>query len=362
MKKLALLFTLVFTLTQSPIKANPIVEENFIAEIYFEDGEWYILFNNSAFYGFGITSFDEFYIYTNDGIMMILPDVEPDFSQDFSLITNNDLVQPVVLNPESGYLNLEYWSGWIMQDFSWGLPPGKAVGPVQPGQSINWVPVVFYANYETIWMPVKNALPYFTGGFGLFKGNFQGYLMDHNNNPVADAEIRYVSPGIMYPNSSFTPLITTGSGFFQKELLAMNYKLSMVIKNEIEYPIDYWLVMAPNTTITMDLMVDMTVGIAKPGKIYHVTLANFPNPFSDQTTIELKIDDNTHFIDGYMRISGMTGSTIAVIPLSWSRFSDNTFRYEWNNARDYNLPDGQYLISVTMDGRQVAASKMVIAR
>lgn len=362
MKKLLMLLALALAFAQSPTRANPIIEEDFITEIYFGDGEWYILFNNWAFYWFGITSFDEFSIYTNNGIMMIKPEVEPDFSQDFTVITNDDLIQPVELNPESGYLMLEYYSSWAIQDFSWGMPPGKAVGPVQPGQSINWLPMVFFENYEVMWMPIKNASPYFTGGYGLFKGHFQGYLKDHNNNPVTDAEIRYVSPYIMWPNSSFTPLITTTGGYFEKELYAKNYKLSNVIMDEVEYPIDYWLVMEPNTTITMDIMVDMTVGIAKPDKIYHLTLTNFPNPFSDQTTIELKIGDETRFNDGFMSISSMTGATITVIPLSRSKFSDNIFRYKWNSTLDQSLPNGQYLITVTMDNRQVAASKMVVAR
>jgi hypothetical protein len=365
MKKLLLAGVIILTLSHYAVQANPIAEEDFITEIYFEDGQWFLLFNNNAISSWGINSFQEFSIYSNNGPLLINPNVVPDFQQPYTTITVYDLLETVMLSPNAGEIELyydEYSYNWIIQEFSWGTPPGSAVGPVLPGQSINWLPVVFYENYEVVWMAVKNAEPYYTNGYGDFQGIFTGYLKDHNNNPVIDAEIKYVSDNIMWPNSNYTPLITGEGGYFQKDIYARNYNLSGVVKDGIEYPMDYWLIVEPGTIITMDIVVDMTVGIAEAEKIYHVTLNNHPNPFSDQTTIELKIDDATHFSSGNIRITGMNGSIIAVIPLTRSKFNNNIMHYVWNNTREYNLPDGQYLVTVTMDERQVATKKMIITR
>lgn len=360
MKNLLLISLLILTLTHHTAKTNPIVEEDFITEIYFEDGQWFILFNNNAMSSWGINSFQEFSIYSNNGPLLINPNVVPDFQQPYTTITVYDLLETVMLSPNAGEIVLyydEYSYNYIIQEFSWGMPPGTAVGPVQAGQSINWLPVVFYQNYEVEWMAVKNAEPYATNGTGDFQGIFTGYLKDHNNNPVIDAEIKYVSDLIMWPNSNYTPLITGAGGYFQINIYARNYHLSGIVKDSVEYPIDHWLIVEPGTIITMDIVVDMTVGIAEAEKIYHVTLNNYPNPFSDQTTIELKIDDATHFSSGNIRITGMNGSIIAVIPLTRSKFNNNIMHYVWNNTREYNLPDGQYLVTVTMDERQVATKK-----
>ncbi len=365
MKKMLLISVLIFTLTHYQAKPNPIIEEDFITEIYFEDGNWFLMFNNWAMFFWGINSFQDFSIFTNNGALLINPDLEPDFQQYYTVITVDDLLEPVELSPNAGSVTLyydDYTGYWIIQDFSWGNPPGTDVGPVLPGQSINWLPVVYYENYEVIWMAVKNAEPYYLNGYGDFKGNFQGYLKDQYNDPVADAEIRYVNPYIMWPNSGYTPLITGSDGFFQKDIYARNYKLSAVIKDDVEYPIDYWLIMEPNTTITMEVMVDITTGIAEVERIYHVTLNNYPNPFSEQTTIELKIDETTHFNDGYLNITQLNGANVAIIPLSKGKFDKNIFRYNWNGAIEKNLPNGQYIVTAIMDGQQVATGKMVIAR
>ncbi len=364
MKKLLLFATLALSLTHAHVKPNPIMMEDFLTEIYFEDSDWYLLFNEETFYWFGINSIHDLTIYTNDGILIINEDYQPNYVAGLLLITNDDLVQPVTINPSAGTIIVvvqgQYWS---TQEITWGNPPNTDVGPLQTGQSINYLPFS-YNQSQNVWMAVKNSSPYYYGGYwnGTWKGTFQGYLSDQNGNPVENAEIKYVSDFMTYPLGSFTPLFTTTGGFFQESIYAKMFKLSKVVKEDVEYEINYWLNMEPGITITMDMEVDMSVGITEIAKMYRVKVSNFPNPFSHQTTIELEIDNETHFNTGIMMISNLSGSVVSVIPFNRAKFEHNVLKYEWMNDSSLDLPNGQYIIKVEMDGKQVAQSKMIITK
>jgi hypothetical protein len=338
--------------------------EDFLTEIYFEDSNWYLLFNEETFYWFEINSIHDLEIYTNDGVLMIKEDYQPTYVSNLLLITNDDLVQPVTINPTAGTIWVEAEGQyWLTQQITWGESSGSDVGPLLAGQSINYLPFS-YSQSQNMWIPIKNSSPYYYNGYwnGSWEGTFQGYLSDQNGNPVENAEIKYVSDLMLYPLGSFTPLVTTTGGFFQESLYAKIYQLSKVVKDGNEYEIDYWLNMEPGMTITMDLVVDLTVGVAEIANLYHVTLNNFPNPFSHQTTIELKIDIETHFNTGIMMISNLSGSVVSVIPFNRAKFEHNVLKYEWMNDSSLDLPNGQYIIKVEMDGKQVAQSKMIISK
>ncbi|MBE0639897.1 MAG: hypothetical protein IH598_15375 [Bacteroidales bacterium] len=365
--KLKFLFIVIaILLAFQPAISNPIMEEDIVTEIYFEDGNWYILINHNIFWLYGIESLQDISISSTNGPLIIDPDFIPNTSNAFTVLTVENLLQPVSISPEAGALfvaitvNDQYWE---LQEIMWGTQSSIAVGPVLPGQSINYLPFS-YDQMQVVWMPIKNASPYFYNGYwnGTWEGVFQGYLTDHNGNPVENAEIKYINDLFLWPLGSLTPLTTTTGGFFQESLYAKMYHFDKVIKDGEEYEIDYWLNMEPGVTITMDLVVDMSVGMAEITRMYKVKFKNSPNPLKDQTTIELCIDEETDFIEGMININCLKGSVVAVIPFSRSDFHNNIFRQEWKNGLEYNLPEGQYLISVVMDGKKVADSKMIIAR
>jgi hypothetical protein len=364
MKKLLLIGVILILLLPANSRANPIIPEDLLSEIYFADNEWYLLFSEDAFYWNGVNSVFDLFIMANSQWLSIKQDYQPTYVNGLLLITNSDLVQPVSLNPQSGSMLIQYNSSpyYINQQVNWGLPPGNSIGPVLTGQSIIWTPISNPNSYSVDWWPVKNSQPYFNGGWGQVSGTVNGYLKDQYNNPVELAEIRYLSQYWMYPNGYFTPMTTNSNGYFTKNLYAKNYLLSAVIKDSIEYPLDEWLVMEPGTTVTIDLVVDMTVGISEITKMYRVKLRNYPNPFSHQTTIELEIDNETHFNTGIMMISNLSGSVVSVIPFNRAKFEHNVLKYEWMNDSSLDLPNGHYIITVEMDGTQVAQTKMIITK
>jgi len=361
MKKLLLAGCVVIALWPADLKPNPIIPQDVLSEIYFEDGEWHLLFNNDAFYWNGINSIFDLWIMSSWSVLTIKPDYQPVFVHGYLLITNNDLVQPVSISPQSGFVKVSWGPDpfFDQQEMSWGNPPGSSVGPVLSGQSINYV-VTENINFQTTWWTVKSSQPHYNGGWGNCSGVFQGHLNDQNNNPVNNAEIKYASPYYMYPNGPFTQLFTDEAGFFTKTVMAMNFKIWQIAKDDVEYPMETWIIVEPGTTVTVDLIVDMSVGIVTPGKIYRVSVTNYPNPFTDHTTISLKIDQETQFHEGCIFVNQLNGSLVSIIPINRSQFADNVFEYQWNKKLERNLPAGQYLISVVMDGRQVATSKMVI--
>lgn len=363
MKKLLLAGFMVIALWQVNLKSNPIIPEDVLSEIYFENGEWYLLFNDDAFYWNGINSIFDLWIMSDWSVLTIKPDYQPVFVHGLILITKSDLVQPVNISPQAGFISVSWgpYPFYEQQEFSWGIPPGSSVGPVLPGQSINYI-VTENSNFQTTWWTVKSSQPHYIGGWGGTSGVFQGNLKDQDNNPVDNAEIKYASPYYMYPNGPFTQLFTNGDGFFTKTVMARNYKIWQILKDDIEFPMNTWVMVEPGTTVTVDLIVDLSVGIISHEKIYRVSVNNYPNPFSEQTTIELKIGHETRFDEGYITVSQMDGSSVSIIPIKPGQFTDHLFRYEWNSNQQKNLPSGQYLISVVMDGVQVASSKMILTR
>lgn len=207
-------------------RSNPIVPESLIVEVYFEDDEWYAVVDCFLMEMFGINTFQEIEIYCSDGQFIFREDFLPDFNNYNTIITRDALQYPIELDPVNDYIHAYWVGGFDFLELDWGSSPGNPVSGPYEGQALE---VVFvygdeYYNY-TFWL-VKANEPFYFPTQSVVRGIFNGYLLDNNNSPIPDAEIRYVSEYLMQSVYNFPPLITDETGYFcHDELLARNYHL-----------------------------------------------------------------------------------------------------------------------------------------
>ena len=363
-----LLFCLITTILLSiPALSNPIMPESLIAEVYFEEDEWFLLIDNDLLIIYGIEDFQNISICSKNGYFIFKDDFLPDFTQN-TIVTNDALEVPVELDKVQDYLFSAYFNTITSEyieftELSWSDYPGEFVGGPNEGQSLIITAIYGWPySYDIEWWLVKNNDPLLLGGGWDIYGQFQGYLFDENSNPVADAEISYISSYYQQiPGIKFQHLITNENGyFFHEQMYAKNWHITGVIKDSIVYPMDIYISIEPDEVLTMDLSVDLTTGIPNRDNTKLATIGNYPNPFNGKTTFTINYKGYPGFENGYINISDLSGRTISIVPLSRSNFTNNQCEMVWQSDKGSGMPAGNYLYSLIIDGSKVATGKMII--
>jgi len=352
----SIILVLLFAVPTFP---NPITPQSLISEVYFEGDEWFLVVENYVLDIFGIEDFQEIEFFSSDGVFIFKEDFLPDFNEELTIITNDALLYPVQLHREMDHI-YTFWSGGYnyFMPLEWGNSYSYRVFGPNPGQSLI-LRLVYEDNYfnPEFWL-LKSNDPYLLGGDGKTWGIFQGFIYDQNNNPVANAELRYVDDYYFEPSWWFYPIITDQNGHFYKDYMdACNYHIHGIVIDSVEYDFDQYISIEPDSvnTYNFNMVITQVPDLHKSGT---VKITNSPNPFSDKTIFKIDVDENQHTQNMNLIISDMTGRIISVIPLNGLVARDQTLSISWEN--DHHLPAGSYLISLTDSGRTIATNKMMI--
>jgi hypothetical protein len=358
MKRLFYAFILAFCLSL-PSFTNPITPQSLITEVYFEGDEWFLVVENYVLEIFGIVDFQEIEFFSSDGVFIFKEDFLPDFGEEFTIITNDALIYPVQLHREMDHI-YTFWIGGYnyFMPLEWGNNYSYRVFGPNPGQSLI-LRLVYENNYfnPEFWLCKSND-PYLLGGDGKTWGIFEGYLYDQNNNPVANAELRYVDDNYFDPPWWFYPVITNQNGYFYKDYMdACNYHIQGIVIDSTEYEFDEYISIEPDSVNTFNFSMVITQ-IAEIEKNAPAKISCFPNPFTDRTTFTINIDKDHENSNMQIIISEISGRTISIIPLNEFEFKNKQLKIPWANTN--KLHSGLYLISLSVDGAIAATTKISI--
>lgn len=354
------IFFVIFLLLSVWIRpsANPIFPESLVSVVYFEGDEWFIVIDNFVLEMFEVETFQEVEMMSGSGLFVFKEDFLPDFSNYYTIITQDALVYPHQLSRVADYITTYVYGGYPLMDLVWGTSPTAPVkGPFE-GQSLVVVFVYEDNYYDPVFWLCKSSAPNFPGGNGTVYGTFNGYLFDQNNNPVVDAEIKYVPDELTNPPNYFPPLLTDQNGYFFKESLpARNYHLHRVVIDEVDYDFNEFISIEPDSVNTyhFNMVITQVPDLLRSGT---VKITNSPNPFSDKTVFNINLDENQHFQNMNLIISDMAGRILSIIPLNGFVSNDQKMNFTWEN--NHQLPSGSYLISLSDSGKTLSTSKMTI--
>lgn len=359
MKKLWLLLISALLISNLTF-ANPIMPESLISEVYFDDDDnWYLVVDVFLMEILGIQTFQELELYSSDGEFVFNEDFLPDFNTYETIITEEALVYPHQIFRNADYIQTVWPEGWFDFMFlDWGNSWGDPVKGPSPGQSL--VPVVVYEDefYNVEFWLVKCSSPWFLGNGGLVTGEFEGFLYDQNEMPVANAQIKYVPDWMTDPPYFFPPLITDQSGYFyDNSLYACNYHLHGVIIDGFDYDFDEYVSIEPDSVNSFVFNLVITGETEKkPAEV--IKVSNFPNPFSDFTTFLIQIPDNYRFETPILKIMNTMGQKVSELQIIMIPGEDSQIKFGWKNPD--NLPSGVYCYQLLMNGITASTGKMTI--
>lgn len=340
--------------------ANPIMPESLFAEVYFENNEWYLAIDNMLLMSYGIENFEYVQIFCNDGQLFIEPSLLPNFSQSFTILTNDNLLSPVEINRLGDCIT----SSWLDSDYEnfefttlvWNdILPSPVCGPLE-GQSLKIIMIpVEDMMYE--WWLVKNNNP--LGGYQTY-GAFSGYVYDLNNIPVPNARIDYIEPYyIQIPYNCFDTLITDNNGYFEiDDLPARNYHITNIFKNYQSYSVNEYISIEPNSVNFKEFTIDYIVGYQDSETNKEFEISIFPNPVFDKTNFIITSKNNQSLNNAYIKISDLSGKVLSLLAVGNIPDLFGRIKVEWSNS--VGLSTGHYIYSLHLEHEIMATGKMTI--
>jgi len=350
------------------ILGNPIIPESLFAEIYFENEEWFLLIDNMCLESYDIENFDNIHITSSDGVLLLSESFLPEFQQSYTILTNEDLVSPVDISKENGwissYCNHPDFGTIYFTYLKWGDNLNDPVKGPYEGQSLI-VNYYYHDDFELEGWLLKNNDPIINGGYSYTTwGSLAGYVFDVNNVPVPHVFIEYLDAGYLNcPLNPFDSVFTNDSGYFEIYFLpARNYHICKLYKENLLFNVDEYLSIEPDSCTYLDFYIDYSVGIADREQALKnkIEIYNKPNPFHYKTEFVLNFPDVEIPQNLSIIMTGLNGSIKIIIPVETPASIENIIATEWENS--LNLTPGQYLYSLTDGKNTLASGKMMISR
>lgn len=344
-------FTLLFSL---PSQSNPIPPPNLVVEVYFESGEWVLVIDNMYAWAWGLETFEDVVIFCSGGSAEINPNVVPDPDEYVTLLTVDDLTQPLDIDPVEDHVGVWIWEGYTLCDLEWGPDPDDIVSGPEPWQSVIISCVAASPDWDYIFWPVKGAAHNcYTGGCSRH-GVFTGIVTDQYSNPMPDAEICYLPDGLLFSDYGFSHIITNASGQYQHNYMpARNYHIHKIVFDSVEYLTDEYISIEPNDTVNLDFTI-YTTQTAERELQKATTLSNFPNPFKTATTFTINLPEISNSALT-LEVCDISGKMVTSIKADSKIKSQSLY---WNAGS--LLPTGQYLVILKSDQQIMATHKITI--
>jgi len=357
MKKLT--FTiLIASLFSMPVFCNPAPPVGIIVEVYFIGDDWFLVADNFCMEMYGIESFEDVSISCNCGFFNFQPDFLPDFSSPRTIISQEALQNTIFIDPVEDEIYVDFPGGYSLAFLEWGPSEEDEVSGPLPGQTLILTLFSFSPNYNYAWFTVKGNSPdcYYSGCS--YYGTFEGYVHDAFGNPLANAEIVYL-PEYFYSQGYYFPHIyTNANGHFQDDfMLARNYHINKIIVDEIEIPMDEFVVIEPNETTTKDFQIVYT-GLNKVVTEEQASISNSPNPFSEVTTFSIAVPEMYCNKNPVLMISDVLGKIVDIVEIQSSQIKNSQATFTWQN--EASLPSGNYIVTLNVGKTNLTMHKFTI--
>ena len=352
------LFTTVLLFLSASLQSNPIPPPSLIVEVYFDNGEWVLVVDNIYMMAWGIEDFEGVEIFSSNGYAYINPDVVPDPDEWVTLLTADDLTQPLEIDPVEDHVGAWVSGGFTLCDLEWGPDPDDVVSGPEPWQSIVISYVASTPEWNYMFWPLMGASHNCYATACAKHGVFTGYVTDQYNNPVPGGEICYLPDELLFSEFGFYHIITDASGqYLHPYMPARNYHIEKIMFDDAEYPVDEFISIEPNDTLNLDFTIYLT-DINTVANTNKASIRNFPNPFSNVTSFSGCIPDHTPGEVCAIEIVNIAGKIVAIINISSNTWGSGGFSTDWNAGA--HLAKGTYFARLKTGKEMIATTKITI--
>lgn len=289
----------------------------------------------------------------------------PDSTQGYTVLTNENLIQPINIQRSGDYLFSSYnhpQYGYIeFTELIWNDNlPSPVCGPFD-GQSLSVI-MIPVGEYTYDWWLVKNNNPFINGWPNQTNGTFSGYVYDQNYIPVSNARIDYIDSYIIqFPYNGFDTLTTNNTGYFSIPIMpARNYYISNIFKNNQPYIINQYVSIEPDSVNFYEFTIDYIVGYQELEANKEIEILNLPNPFSKTTEFIIRLKENQYLDNAQIKIFDLEGKTISLLSITGLPVINGQIKIKWLISS--RLSAGQYIYSLMDDHNILATGKMTISK
>ena len=335
--------------------SNPIfVAFSLIKEVYFEGDEWFLVIDNEVMNFLELEDFMFVQFSCNEGSLFIDYDVVPNYSEEWTIITVDDLIAPVQIQRSGDCLvTTILFPSYELPALEWNdILPSPVCAPGE-GQSL--YTMVMWASWDEseIWLTKNDNPVMFNSGVPEYQGNFTGKVYDLVGNPVAEAQIHYLDESyIQCGMNDFDYLWTDGTGYFETgEIPARNYYIEKITKASQTFFVNEYVSIEPGLNYfeyTTDFLERTPMTKDNAGW----EIRNYPNPFSSYTNFEIRVPDDFLSGAGQIQIYDASGRIISIIQLSFYLSKNGVLTVPW--TKPGNLPMGHYMYRLTAGGSSIA--------
>ncbi len=364
MKKLLIIIILFFGVSFA--KANPIIVPTIlITEIYFDNNdkwtmELYICTNSYS-------NLDSFKLCSSSGEALFRAGKIINY-KDVILITQDSLQSSLIINRYSDNLQIKecFMGSWsnTYNPFAFG---NSSVSFPRIGQSLEYItyPKDTIYNYFGNHFYAKSKIT----SFGTFPsnnsfnclGNISGHIYDVNNNLITGNSvfIYLYAPWVTNPIDT---IFVDNNGYFSKNMPACYYSFNVRNKYTNSSITYQNISLEPDSIINYDFHLNISFNGIKENLIKNsYSISNYPNPFKNNTTIEIKLEKITKISNAILKIYNNIGEIVKIIPVENYNSTTNTCTVEYRNKTQV-LEAGIYYYTLEIDGKKVASNKMTIIK
>ena len=369
MKKVVILFIVVFGISFA--KANPVTPiPILITEMYIDsNNKWTI---ELFIYDFGptITNLDSVKLVTSSGEALFKSGITVS-QNEIILITEDSLQSPLSINRYGDNIKLmtRLYSTWIQSGNSlvYGDDPNTCVCTFpRLGQSIELANYINPTNGETDYLYVKSSIPslgtYPSDNAINSPGSLSGHVYDSNNNPIENHLVYInVAPSWYGPFPMYFELDT--NRYFNCNLVGKYYNISVRLNTTDAVILDTIIAIEPDSATICDFHLNITNGISEYNLIKsNIMMSNYPNPFKDNTTIEIKSPNNMVLSNAIIKIFNNLGEIVRIIPVGDYNNAKKSYSVSVSNNKNQSLDSGIYFYTLEIDGKKVSSNKMIIIK
>jgi hypothetical protein len=331
MKKSLVIFLLVALV--SFVRGNVIAPRAYISEILVDSsGNWTI---EIGFYEWDLPSIDSIRLVTSSGSSIItsytvIPGGGEFCFDSLSVITNDNLANPITINPNGDLVKLiSYLNPWgedPVDSIAFGDYPGSKLSCIHEGES------VMFAMYDIetggTWgfgidsSPTIGTINDTTGAMG----NFSGIVYDLEGNPFTGGYfcLPFIEDMVMHinPDGSFSERVLSHRITFDTIKLHLPNRPLTIETYTIE-PVDFCL--RPESSHYQDIITtSLVTGIEEKGDAGGNVVVLSPNPFSDIVLFYFNLKNSNLSDEISLSIYSLDGRKLDRV-----RLLPDQKRYEW---------------------------------
>ena len=362
MKKLIIIVFLFIVYIQS--YANPIIyQPALITELYFDNNDnWTIEIKFLE----ETTDLTNYHLRTSNGTSTFKSGLTIP-TNNILVITKDSLKYPIILNRDGGSVSIEKYNGhdWnsSFPELFYGNINNTEVAAPRVGQSIKLgvcqTPLEKYHQYYKSKTP-DIGIFFINNGFPSYPKNsiINGQIFDANLKPIS---LNYINSTIS-PNSFIGNMLNQGNNdTYNVNLYPSAYKICIYDKQN-KLLKDTTFLLEPDTTYIYNIYLDVLLTTeAYSSKKSEININNYPNPFSDFTTINIDIPENYSFKTGIVKIFNSEGEIISILPID--KF--NKYGSNYNLKIDNSIlksKSGNYFCTLELDGLKKASCQISMTK